>query len=65
MGITGKQRRVAVAGVEPHARGVAPQDAEAVVLDLVEPVRAARGGLWLATADRVRQARLRGGYAVA
>jgi hypothetical protein len=37
---------VAIAGVEPHARGVPPcQDAEAVVLDLVQPVRAARRGL--------------------
>jgi hypothetical protein len=37
---------VAVAGVEPHALGVAPRhDAEAVVLDLVQPVGAARRGL--------------------
>jgi hypothetical protein len=34
---------VTVAGVEPHARGVpACHDAEAVVLDLVEPFRAGR-----------------------
>jgi hypothetical protein len=45
---------VAVAGDQSHARGVAPcQDAEAVVLDLVEPVRAGRRRL-----GRGRQARL-------
>ena len=36
---------VTVAGVEPHALDVAPrQNAEAVVLDLVQPVRASRRG---------------------
>jgi hypothetical protein len=36
---------VAVAGVEPHAAGVAPrQDAEAVMLDFVEPVGTGRRG---------------------
>jgi hypothetical protein len=50
---------VAVARVEPHALGVAPrQDAEAVVLDFVEPVRAGRRLLsrrwqaWFDKADR-------------
>ena len=37
---------IVVAGVEPHALGVAPrQDAEAVVLDLVEPAGAAARAL--------------------
>jgi hypothetical protein len=54
-GITGKQGRVPVAGVEPHALGVAPrQDAEAVVLDLVQPICAGRrllGWGWQARLD--------------
>ena len=40
---------MAIAGVEPHASGVAPRhDAEAVVLDLVQPNRGARNQLPIA-----------------
>jgi hypothetical protein len=50
---------VAVAGVEPHARGVAPgHDAETVMFDFVEPVGAGRRGFgWRRQAGSDKAAR--------
>jgi hypothetical protein len=53
---------VAVAGTEPHALGVASRhDAEAVVLDLVQPSGTA--GLALVTVGKGQRGRLREVYA--
>jgi hypothetical protein len=51
-------------GAEPHALGVASrQDAEAVLLDLMDPVGTVSAGLWRVTAGKARQGRPHEGYA--